>query len=108
MSWKIFFVKFLKYLKWCKSGGYTQIVLSQIKYPEILKGKKILITGGSDGIGLAMAKKFIDAGAVVMITGRNIEKLRDASKNIGSERLLTMQWDICDFQNIDSKIMQHS
>lgn len=104
MSWKIFFVKFLKYLKWCKSGGYTQIVLSQIKYPEILKGKKILITGGSDGIGLAMAKKFIDAGAVVMITGRNIEKLRDASKNIGSERLLTMQWDICDFQNIDSYI----
>lgn len=64
MKFISFVLRFFKYLKWCKQGGYTQLTLSQIQYPEILKGKKVIITGGSEGIGLAMAKKFVDVGAV--------------------------------------------
>ncbi len=106
MSVKAFFLKFFKYLKWCKQGGYTQIILSQILYPEILKGKKILITGGSEGIGLAMAKKFIAAGADVMITGRKVDKLQIATAAIASDHLHTMLWDITDIQNIDRYLNQ--
>ena len=43
-----------------------------------------LITGGSSGIGLAIAKTLVDAGARVAITGRNQSRLVEAAKAIGA------------------------
>lgn len=97
--------RFFKYLKWCTRGGYTQVNLSQIQYPEILKGKKIIITGGSDGLGLAMAKKFVAAGAEVLVTGRKLEKLQEAISAIGSNHLHILQWDVCDVKDIDRHLL---
>jgi NAD(P)-dependent dehydrogenase (short-subunit alcohol dehydrogenase family) len=48
-----------------------------------LENKIALITGGSSGIGLATAKILADAGATVIIVGRNQEKLDMAVKEIG-------------------------
>lgn len=39
---------------------------------------KVLITGGGSGIGLALAKKFLENGHTVIITGRNLSKLEQA------------------------------
>jgi len=47
----------------------------------ILKGKTVLITGGSAGIGLEAARQFLASGAKVIITGRNQEKL-DVAKDL--------------------------
>ena len=48
---------------------------------EKYKDKVILVTGGSDGIGLKIANAFSSQGANVIITGRNIEKLKEACKS---------------------------
>jgi len=47
-----------------------------------MKGKAIIITGGSSGMGKAMAKKFAEEGSFVAITGRNLERLEETKKEI--------------------------
>lgn len=42
---------------------------------ELLKGRCALVTGGTSGIGYAIAKAFVNAGAYVIITGRNQERI---------------------------------
>jgi NAD(P)-dependent dehydrogenase (short-subunit alcohol dehydrogenase family) len=49
-----------------------------------LKDKKVLITGGSKGIGLACAKAFIAEGAKVALVSRSQENLDQAKKSIGN------------------------
>ena len=56
---------------------------SPINTSEVLKGKVVLITGGSGGIGLAMAESFVKSGAKVIIAGTNEEKLRLYCRKIG-------------------------
>ena len=43
----------------------------------------VVITGASAGIGLAIARRFVDEGAFAYITGRNRPALEDAAKDIG-------------------------
>lgn len=61
-----------------------------------------MITGGGSGIGKAIAKRFTDAGATVVIVGRNKEKLESAAAEISSPRLECMQWDISDLSLCES------
>ena len=49
-----------------------------------LEGKTAVITGGTEGIGLATAKRFVEEGAYVFITGRRQKELDEAVKAIGS------------------------
>ena len=49
-----------------------------------LKGATALVTGGSNGIGLAIAKRLTGAGAQVAITGRDKKRLVEAGKAIGA------------------------
>ena len=48
-----------------------------------LKGKCAIVTGGSRGIGFAIAKAMTSAGAKLVITGRSEDKLRAAQKELG-------------------------
>ena len=52
--------------------------------PKKLEGKTAVITGGTEGIGLATAKLFVEEGAYVFITGRRQKELDEAVKAIGS------------------------
>ena len=78
-----------------KYGGYNEIKISQIEYNECLKGKNIIITGGSSGIGYQIAKKSCLLGASVIITGRNEAKLKEAKNSIDGE-IDYLIWDITD------------
>lgn len=53
-----------------------------------LKGKTVLITGGSSGIGLATARLFRAEGAQLAITGRDPERLAVAQEELGSDTLV--------------------
>ncbi|MBR2683762.1 MAG: SDR family NAD(P)-dependent oxidoreductase, partial [Atopobiaceae bacterium] len=48
-----------------------------------LAGKVALITGGGTGIGLEIARAYVQEGAYVYITGRREAKLREAAEEIG-------------------------
>ena len=50
-----------------------------------LQGKVAVITGGTEGIGLATAQFFVKEGADVFITGRREKELDEAVTAIGSE-----------------------
>ncbi|MGH1394911.1 MAG: SDR family oxidoreductase [Trichormus sp.] len=50
------------------------------KSPMPTQGNTVLITGGSSGIGLALARKFLQARNTVIITGRDAQKLADVKK----------------------------
>lgn len=49
-----------------------------------LDGKTALVTGGTSGIGLATAQRFVDEGAYVFITGRDRARLDEAAASIGA------------------------
>lgn len=48
-------------------------------------GKRVIITGGSSGIGLAIARAMLDRNARVVITGRNAESLAQAVKDLEAD-----------------------
>ena len=49
----------------------------------VLDGKVAVITGGSSGIGLATAQRFVSEGAYVFITGRRQTELERAAQLVG-------------------------
>lgn len=59
-----------------------------------LQGKKALVTGGTKGIGLAIAKEFLELGAEVLVVARTTESIKGKVKN--SANLFTMDGDITD------------
>ena len=68
--------------------------------PKKLKDKIALITGGTEGIGLATAKLFAKEGAYVFITGRRQKELDEAVKAIGSN-VSGVQGDVAKLADLD-------
>jgi len=60
---------------------------------DLLKGKRILITGGGTGLGFAMGERFHALGARIVICGRREEVLREASAKLDGE------YHVCDIRD---------
>ena len=65
-----------------------------------LQGRVAVITGGSSGIGLATAKRFVEEGAYVYITGRRQPELEKAKNAIG-KNVSIIQGDVTNLQDLD-------
>jgi len=65
-----------------------------------LEGKIAVVTGGSSGIGLATAKRFVDEGAHVVITGRREKELKEASTFI-ERNVTTVVGDVSRLEDLD-------
>jgi NAD(P)-dependent dehydrogenase (short-subunit alcohol dehydrogenase family) len=65
-----------------------------------LNGKVAVITGGSSGIGLETAKRFVQEGAYVFITGRRASELEKAKSAIG-RNVTVVQGDIANLADLD-------
>ena len=65
-----------------------------------LEGKVAVITGGSSGLALASAKRFVEEGAYVFITGRRQEQLDDAVNQIG-RNVTSVRGDAANLDDLD-------
>ena len=71
-----------------------------------LKDKTALITGSSEGIGLALANGLAEAGARIIINGRDKEKLSSAARKLKEKHNLVDQlsFDVTNYQQVKEKI----
>jgi len=77
--------------------NYTEPMLRE----NALKDKVIIVTGGGSGLGKGMSKYFLQLGAKVAITSRNLEKLQTAAQELEAETGGKVFYFPCDVRDYD-------
>ena len=70
-----------------------------------LEGKVIVVTGGGSGLGKAMTKYFLELGAKVAITSRDLEKLKTTAAELEKETggtCLPLQCDVRFYEQVET------
>lgn len=70
---------------------------------NLLENKRAIVTGGGSGIGFAIAKKMIEEGSDVLITGREEMKLKNACAQLGN-KVAYLVWDVRDVSECEKYI----
>lgn len=78
MSFRKFAIKMVRFV--VAQRKKVVINIAELPPSEFLKGRTALITGGTGGIGFEIAKAYLKAGATVVITGRNLNKIKNTIK----------------------------
>ena len=71
---------------------------------DALKNKNIVVTGGGSGLGKSMTKYFLELGAQVAITSRNLEKLQNTTKELEEEtggKCFAIQCDVRNYDEVE-------
>jgi NAD(P)-dependent dehydrogenase (short-subunit alcohol dehydrogenase family) len=74
---------------------------------DLLKGKRILVTGGGSGLGAAMGHRFIELGAELIICGRRLELLEATAAQIRSysdSKVTVLRCDLRDGAAVDAML----
>ena len=66
-----------------------------------LSGRAVLVTGGTDGLGLALARRLLDEGASVAVCGRDEGRLAEARRALGESDALVTRVDVTDGGALD-------
>ena len=94
-------------IKYIKSGGVVYVNVNTINPSERFKNKRVLVTGGTSGIGLEVAKEFLAEGAEVMITGRHLEvldKIKTELSILYYDKIHTSIWDVANVSDAKLKL----
>lgn len=100
MTLRTYFKNMLKYIK---HGGVTYVSVTFVNPSERYVGKKVFISGGSEGLGRAMAEAYLNEGAEVIVTGRSKEKLDKFDSESNNPKLHFIAWDATDYVNYQRK-----
>lgn len=76
---------------------------------DALKGKTIVVTGGGSGLGKAMTKYFLELGANVAISSRDIEKLKTTASELENEtggKCLPIQCDVRHYDQVEAMLAE--
>ncbi|WP_160376295.1 SDR family oxidoreductase [Flavobacterium hydrocarbonoxydans] len=76
---------------------------------DALKGKVIVVTGGGSGLGKAMTKYFLELGAQVAITSRDLEKLKTTATELETEtggKCLPLQCDVRHYEEVENMLQE--
>ena len=74
---------------------------------DALKGKTIVITGGGSGLGKSMTTYFLELGANVVITSRNLEKLQNVKQELETQtggKVLPVQCDVRHYDQVEAMV----
>lgn len=74
---------------------------------DALKGKTIVVTGGGSGLGKSMSTYFLELGANVVITSRNLEKLQATAKEMEEKtggKVLSVQCDVRNYDEVEAMV----
>lgn len=74
-----------------------------------LEDKVIVVTGGGSGLGKSMTKYFLELGAQVAITSRDLEKLQTTAKELETEtggKCLAVQCDVRHYEQVETMLKQ--
>lgn len=83
-----------------RSKNYKQYIFTKMSGQSIA-----IVTGGGSGIGQGIAKKFVEKGMLVYITGRNPEKLEQAAQGLGTH-CRPVQLDMADLHQIPAFVQK--
>ena len=67
-------------------------------------GKTALITGSSQGIGFALARGLVSAGAKVVLNGRDERKLAEAASSFEADSVFVMPFDVTDHEAVQAAV----
>ena len=70
--------------------------------PDLLKGKRILVTGGGTGLGRSMAHRYLELGANVVICGRREDVLKQTADELAKETGGEIETVGCDVRVADA------
>lgn len=77
---------------------------------DALKGKTIVVTGGGSGLGKAMTKYFLELGANVAITSRDLDKLKTTAAELeaqtGGAKCLPLQCDVRHYDQVENMLQE--
>jgi len=76
---------------------------------DALQGKVIVVTGGGSGLGKAMTKYFLELGAQVAITSRDLEKLKTTAAELESQtggKCLPLQCDVRHYEEVENMLQE--
>ena len=69
---------------------------------DLLRGKKVLITGGGSGLGKSMGRRFLELGAELVICGRRQEVLEETVAEFHTDYLGRAAWHVCDIRDAEA------